>query len=540
MNEGPQGAGVEVEVATPRGLLVGERAADGQTVSFKGIGYARPPVGALRWRPPVTAPGWAGRRQAKAIGPAAMQLRLSDDAFYADNPPSMSEDCLTLNVWGPAAATQAPVMVWIHGGNLVFGSGGNPRYDGAALARLGVVMVTINYRLGVFGYFAHPELSAETPMGVSGNYGTLDQIEALRWVRDNVAAFGGDPDNVTIFGQSAGGLSVTHLMTSPLSRGLFHRAIAMSAHLPAMPELKAPTLGQPSAEANGVAFGARAKANNLAELRAMPPQALLETIAETGFVAEGTVDGWVHPAQVFDTFAAGGQAKVPLIIGFTNDETRSFGGQGFLPQPPDDPAAYKALIRRLYGDLSERYLAQYPPADPAGAMHDAARDGFYGRATLRIARDHAASGAATYLYAFRHVYPSASEMGVRAFHSSDVPFVFGNVGPAAIAPPNWPSPPRSADDVALSGAIMAYWTAFARGGRPEAPGLPAWIASAAPSGDYMAFTVGRARPSHHLLPGMFELSEDIVASRRAAGLAWWRWANIGLCLQGVKAPGPAA
>ena len=532
--------GEEVEVVTPCGVLVGERAPDGQTVSFKGIAYAQPPVGALRWRRPAPAPAWTGRRQAKAFGPAAMQPRLPDDAFYADTPTSMSEDCLSLNVWAPAMAEQAPVIVWLHGGALVFGSGGNPRYDGARLARLGVVVVTINYWLGVFGYFAHPELSNESQEGVSGNYGTLDQIEALRWVRQNIAAFGGDPDTVTLMGQSAGGLSVAHLMASPLSRGLFHRAIAMSAHLPAMPALTASVLGQPSAEAIGMDFGAKSGAASLEALRALPAQALLEAAAETGFVPEGAVDGWVHPAQIFDTFAAGGQARVPLIVGFTSDETRSFGGLGFLPQAPDSPATYAALVRRLYQDLAARYLAQYPARYPGRALHAAVRDGVYGRAALRFAGDHAASGAPTYLYAFQHVYPSAEERGLGAFHSCDVPFVFGNVGPAAVAPRNWPSPPRRADDVALSDAVMAYWTAFARDGRPDAPGLPAWTACASPSGDYMAFVDGRARPSRHVQPGMFELQEDIVARRRAAGLAWWRWENIGLCLQGVNTPCQAA
>lgn len=527
---------IPVEVRTPRGALAGRRSSDGRSLTFRGVPYALPPVGELRWRAPVPTPSWSGVLDAHAFGPVAIQPRLNDDAFYADNPPLMSEDCLSLNIWAPTGARGAPVMVWLHGGNLVFGAGSNARYDGMALSRLGVIVVTINYRLGVFGYFAHPALSAESRHGVSGNYGTLDQIEALRWVGENIAAFGGDPGKVTVFGQSAGALSVTQLMASPLARGLFHRAIAMSPYLPAMPQLKAETLGQLSAEELGEAFGDAAGAKSLADLRALDGQALLARSRETQFVIQGVIDGWVHPTQIFDTFATGAQTPVPLLIGFTGDETRSLGGQGFLPATPKSSTAYRALVRRLYGDLSERFLAQYPADDPDNSLHAATRDAFYARPAMRIARDHAANSAPTYLYAFQHTYRSATEMGVGAFHSSDVPFVFGNVGDKGIAPVNWPAPPRDATDLAVSDAMMAYWTAFARDGRPAASGLPDWPRYTGASGDYMRFAHGGAMPSRAFAPGMFELNEDIVAARRAANIAWWRWENMGLCLQGVNAP----
>ena len=529
----------DVAVATPRGVLVGERAADGLTTSFKGVRYAEAPVGELRWRPPAPTGAWTGTREAKTYAPAAMQPTFPAEAFYATNPASMAEDCLSLNVWAPAGAKDVPVMVWIHGGNLIFGTGSLPHYDGSALASLGVVVVTINYRLGVFGYFSHPELSAESPHGASGNYGTLDQIEALRWVQDNIAAFGGDPGRVTIFGQSAGGLSVTHLMASPLARGLFHRAIAQSVYLPGIPELKAAALGVPSAEAVGQAFGERAGASTLVALRALGAEALLGAMLMNGFDTEAVVDGWVQPRQIFETFAAGEEARVPLIIGFTRDETRSFDGQGFLPAPPASAEDYEALVRRIYGSLRERYLAQYPSSDPVGGMYAAVRDGFYGHSVLQIAADHTRAGAPTYVYSFEHVYPSTVARKLGAFHSVDVPFAFGNVGPGAGAPVNWPRPvPDRAEDMAVSQAIMAYWTSFAREGRPESPGLPAWDRIEQPSGRYMAFRDGRAVPSEHLAPGMYALNSDIIAMKRGRGLPWWRWENLGLCLHGVNAPAP--
>jgi para-nitrobenzyl esterase len=522
-------------VETPLGALVGERARDGRTASFKGIRYALPPVGDGRWRPPVPAGPWTGPLQAKAFGPAAMQSISPPDGFYADAPASMSEDCLSLNIWAPTIADRAPVMIWIHGGNLVAGTASSPRYDGAALARLGVVVVTINYRLGIFGYFAHPELSAESSDSVSGNYGTLDQIQALRWVRDNIQAFGGDPANVTIFGQSAGALSVTHLMASPLAHGLFHRAIAQSAYLPANPALKTPVFGLPPAEATGRRFGHDAGAPSLAALRALSADSLLTTAARSGFVAEAVIDGWVQPAQIAQTFASGKQSKTPLMIGFAGGEARSFDGLGYLPSIPASPEDYEHVVTILYGNLSDRYLSQYPASDPTAGMYDAVRDGYFGHSVLKLAKDHAVASLAVYLYYFDHVYPSAAARRLGAFHSSDVPFVFGNVGLDAIAPARWPRPPHGPEDLALSQTMQAYWTAFARAGRADVLGRPAW-AQFDESGAYMAFRGGRAVPSTGLLPGMFELFEDIIAMKRAAGVQWWKWSGIGLSIQEQAAP----
>ena len=247
-----------VEIA--QGRLEGVRR-EGLTV-FKGIAYAASPVDDLRWREPGPAPAWDGTRTAEAFGPACIQPAIPPTSLYFDPPHATSEDCLTLNVWAPARAQEAPVIVWIHGGSLRIGGSAQPMYDGAALARRGVVLVSINYRLGVLGWLAHPELTAESPRQASGNYGLLDQIAALRWVQENIEAFGGDPDNVTVMGESAGALSVTYLMSSPLASGLFDKAIAQSPNIRAVPELSRPAFGLPSAEALGQHLGEALDAAN--------------------------------------------------------------------------------------------------------------------------------------------------------------------------------------------------------------------------------------------------------------------------------------
>src|SRR5690606_23687601 len=271
--------------------------------------------------------------------------------YAAAETPAMSEDCLSLNVWTPADAKDAPVFVWIHGGSLVAGSGSEAMYDGAALAAQGLVVVTINYRLGALGYLAHPQLSEESPDGVSGNYGLLDQVEALRWVQRNVAAFGGDPDRVTIAGESAGALSVMYLMAAPPARGLFHRAIAQSAYMISTPGLRGTVHGTPSAEESGLALGRTLEVRGLPRLRAMGPQALTVQAAMSGCFPLGNVDGQVLPAQLVEVFDRGEQAPVPILTGFNEGEIRSL--RFLLPPAPADGATYEAGIRSRYGDLAD-------------------------------------------------------------------------------------------------------------------------------------------------------------------------------------------
>ena len=531
---GPAHAASNVRLA--QGAVTGAPLLGGAVTRYLGLPYARPPIGPGRWTPPAPARPWRGVLAATRYGPACWQPKSRPRSFYADDPPRMSEDCLYLNVWTPAHAVRAPVMVWIHGGALVNGTASSERYDGTKLARRGVVVVTVNYRLGALGYLAHPELSAESPQGVSGNYGLLDQIQALRWVRANIAAFGGDPKNVTIFGESAGALSVTQLMTSPLARGLFQRAIAESPYLPSAPELKRARFGSPSAEALGVAFARQSGAGDLKALRAMSPAQIVEAQGKARYAPQATVDGWVLPRQVFEGFEAGEEAPVPFMAGFNSGEFRAF--EGALPPLPADAAAYRATVSRRYGDLADRYLALYPASDIQESALAAARDGLFGWAAERMVRQHAAR-APSYLFYFDQSYPGAAARHLQGFHESEIPFVFGEVGAGARPPPNWPAPPSRAQDLALSNAMMSYWTGFARSGRAYAAGQPAW-APAGHDAAYMAFRGGLAMPSRHLSPQAFALVETVIARRRQRGDQGW-YLDIGLAAPETTAasPGPA-
>lgn len=518
-------------VRVASGMLQGRAVGDGAVAAFKGVPYARPPVDALRWKPPEPTQAWTGVRQAAEPGPACMQPNAGPNGFYTDPPPQMREDCLYLNVWAPKDARNAPVMVFIHGGALVTGNGGSPRYDGAKLARRGVVVVTINYRLGIFGFLAHPDLSAESAHKASGNYGTLDQIAALRWVRENAAAFGGDPGRVTVFGQSAGAHSVYLLMASPLAHGLFQGAIAQSGYLPAMPDLRRPVLGLPGAEAAGAQFAERLGSKRIAGLRAMSAEALFKAAADNpnsamGATSSPVVDGWVQPAQLFETFEAGREAAVPLMAGFTGGEMKSFD-PGALPPYPASPAALETQVRAAYGPQADAFLRLYPAADVKESSLAAARDSYFGWGTERLLQLHARTGRPAWLYYFDHVPAAAAERGVGSFHSSDVPYVFGNIGPGAIAPRNWPTPPTDAQDIAMSEVVMDYWAAFARTGRPVPAGHPAWPAFTAPDGGYLAFRGGQATAETNLLPGMFAVQDAQMQRLRAADEAWV-WPNTGV------------
>ncbi len=494
--------------------------------TFKDIPYALPPVGRRRWMPPVPAPAWRGLRPASSFGPACIQRRSDPGSFYPNAPASQSEDCLSLNVWAPWPAADAPVIVWIHGGNLIQGSGA--QYDGTALATRGVVLVTINYRMDIFGYFSHRELTAESANHSSGNYGTLDQIEALRWVRRNIAAFGGNPANVTIMGESAGALSVTHLMASPLATGLFQRAIAESAYLPPIPELREGRFGLPAAEQAGAALAAAANAPTLHALRTLDPQSLLEASERTHFVTQSVVDGWVQPREILETFEQGREQHVPLIIGFNRDEARSFVGYpGVVPPIPPDAATYEKLIRCRYGDLSDSYLTVYPAAHPKDSVFAAIRDAFYGWAAEKLAREHS-KRAPTWLYRFDHVTAPAAVKELGAYHASELQFVFGDVGGHAPSWLNFLGSPQRPSDVKMSAVIMDYWVTFARNGRPDPGGQPTWVPFDAETEAQMAFHDGAAVSSAHLEAGMFGLHEEVVARRRRAGDMPWFINNVGL------------
>ncbi|RYD67199.1 MAG: carboxylesterase family protein, partial [Sphingomonadales bacterium] len=309
-------------VQTPAGGVQGSE--QGQVRIFKGIPFAQAPIGAMRWKPPVAMPAWDGVRKATSFGPACVQPHARAVGIYTNPPEKMSEDCLTLNIWAPKAAAKLPVFVWIHGGALVGGFSHERMYDGAKMAqRGGAIVVSINYRLGILGYLAHPELSKESAAGVSGNYGLLDQIAALHWVQRNIASFGGDPGNVTIAGESAGALSVLYLLASPQARGLFHKAIAQSSYMVTTPELKQGKFGLPSAEAAGTLAMTALGATDLAGLRAMDAEKLTDTAAGKGYGPWAAIDGKVLTRQLVDTWDRGEQAKVPVLAGFNSGEIRS-------------------------------------------------------------------------------------------------------------------------------------------------------------------------------------------------------------------------
>ncbi len=520
----------EVRIST--GVLQGAAEAGGTVVAYKGIPYAKPPVGELRWRAPVPAPAWSGVRDARKFGPACLQPPAQPTSVYYGGTLATSEDCLTLNVWAPAGARKLPVMVWIHGGSLVGGSGSEAMYDGVAMARQGIVFVSINYRLGLLGYFAHPALSAESPQHLSGNYGLLDQIEALRWVRDNIGAFGGDPQQVTIAGESAGALSVIALLSSPAARGLFAKAISQSGYMPSYRALHEASYGLPSAEAAGAALAqAAGVASNAAALRAADLVKLFQAGVATGWLPEPVIDGVVLTRQLAETFARGEQAKVPVLAGFNEGEIRSL--LFLMPKAPATQAAYEADVRRRFGAQADAYLAVYPGADPRADVMASIRDGLYGFAAQYVVRQQAAAGQPAYLYFFRHSTPAEHARDLAAFHASELPYVFDRLEVLAKIAPNWPRPPATSAETELSQAMLHYWTSFVRDGVPTAPGMPAWPAFT--ERDHAYLDIGeRPVAARDLQPAAFAFADALVAGRRAAGEPW-RF-NIGFAAFTVDAP----
>lgn len=506
-----------VTINAPAGAMQGR--SEGAVRVFKGIPYATPPVGAARWTPPVAMPRWEGVRDATEYGPACPQSSARGRGIYAAELGAMNEDCLSLNIWGPADARNAPVFVWIHGGALSAGANKEMLYDGARLASEGVIVVSINYRLGVLGYLAHPELSAESPNGVSGNYGLLDQIEALRWVQNNIAAFGGDAGNVTITGESAGGLSVLYLLAAPQARGLFHRAIAQSAYMVSNPPLRERRHADFSAEEIGVYVAGRVGAANLAALRAMDADALVAGAAAAGYGPLATIDGHVLTRQITETFDRGEQARVPTLVGFNSGEIRSL--RMLTPPPPASVALYERTIRERYADLADEFLRLYPSNDVQESMWATTRDALYGWTAERLARSQTSVGVPAFLYVFDHGYPAADEAGLHAFHAAELPYMFGNL---ERTPPNWPVIPQTPREQRLSDAMVSYWVSFARDGQPTAIDAAAWPAYGAQQ-HFMLFA-NAPTTAQRLMPGMFELHEESVCRRYANGQPW-NW-NTGI------------
>ncbi len=461
---------------------------------FKGIPFAQAPVGELRWREPQPVKSWAGVREATAFGPACAQ---NANGRMLEN---SREDCLFLNVWTPEwpVKSRKPVMVWIHGGGNYGGTASSNNFDGESLARHGVVLVSTNYRLTVFGFFAHPELSQESSHRASGNYGLLDQIAALKWVRQNIARFGGDPANVTVFGQSAGAVDVDVLMTSPLAKGLFHRAIAESGTVTRNPDdatLRMTALGavmqvksgpvtisdaaeRAEAEANGQKLGA-----SLRELRAMPAADLLKAVAaprmSIGPANGVAVDGWVFPQAPAQVFASGKEQRVPLLVG-NNARERT--------PPRTTPEEIKQAIEAMYGSLAPKAFSLYPAgqaADPLYGAYDAqwVVDTMYRCPVVEQLVWHTAAGNAAYEYQFDHAPPGREALG--AVHGAEVPYVFGTVKGGPV-------------DTEISAAMQQYWTNFAKTGNPNGAGLPQWPRFDARARAYLEFTDNGPRASEGL------------------------------------------
>lgn len=496
------------------GRVAGARE-DGLRV-FRGIPYAAPPVGERRWRPPAPPAKWTGVRDARAFGADCVQPAFPAASVYFEPPRPMSEDCLTLNIWAPERAGRALVIVWIHGGALQYGSSASPMYDGAGFARRGIVFVSINYRLGVLGWLAHPALSGESAEGVSGNYGLLDQIAALEWVRRNIGAFGGDPANVTVMGESAGALSATYLLASPRAKGLFAKAIVQSTNMRAVPRLRDPAFGMNSAEATGTALAQSLGAADLAALRRVDAKALVASGMRARFIAQPVIDGAVVPGQLVDIFDRGEQAKVPVLAGFNSGEVRT--QRALVPPAPADAAAYQAQIAQRYGDLAPAFLRIYPASDREESLLAATRDAVYGWATERLVRQQARAGQPAYLYLFDHCYSAARARGLCAFHASELPFAFGIAGRPLGGMPNWPMPAGEADR-ALARQMIDYWTSFAARGTPSSEGAPAWLAYG-DAENFMAFGAGPVA-GRGLFPGMFEFQEEVMQRRRGAGEQWF-------------------
>lgn len=428
---------------------------------FRGIPFAAPPVGDLRWRAPQPHEKWSQPRAAE---------KFADDPFQGNgSQPGVGEDCLYLNVWSPAKSPQdhVPVLVWIYGGGFSFGSTATPVHDGEHLARKGVVLVTLNYRVGALGFLAHPELDAESPQHVSGNYGLQDMIAGLRWVKHNIAAFGGDPDKVTIFGESAGGIAVSMLCASPEAKGLFEGAISQSGGSfgPTRPTTYPGENMKRLAEAEqaGLAFAKNAGAASIAELRKIPPEKLPPSWGSGA--AWPIIDGWIIVGDQYKLYAAGKYNVTPILVGYNSDEGLSFTYD-------KTPAEYVASTHKRFGPFADRLLQAYPAGTTtiARSARNLARDAAFGWPTWTWARlqahDHKAK---VFLYQFdQHAdHPAGSpEVDHGTPHGVDVPYVFQTLqGNQKVVTPG---------DVAISEAMATYWTNFAKRGDPNGPGLPEW------------------------------------------------------------------
>ena len=451
-------------VETKSGLVQGAANESSAVTAFKGIPFAAPPVGELRWREPQPPAAWDGVRDATKFCPSCMQAgdgaaRLPWTEEYM-NQTEISEDCLFLNIWTPARFTsdRLPVLMWIHGGGFREGSGSIAVYDGEELAKKGIIVVTVNYRLGVLGYLVHPELTAESPHKASGNYGYLDQVAALQWIRENIAAFGGDPEKVTVSGQSAGALSVQALTASPLARGLFNRAIIVSG--PRMSTMTGFVSGE-MAEAKGVEFAESKGAASLEELRALPATELIADFRPNNDWS-AIIDGWFLTEPMAATFEKGELSDVPTMAGLTADDRRS---------RITNLAEFDKKARDDYGDMAREFLELYPAKSDEEARlmaTEATRDqGRYDAAEWAEFRGNTAK-TPVYTYFFKRAIPWPEHPEFGAFHTSDVIYWFNNL--------KMLDRPWTEEDKELAETASSYWVNFVTSGDPNSEALPEWPA----------------------------------------------------------------
>ena len=498
---------------------------------FRGVPFTAPPVGELRWRPPQPVTPWDGVHEATEFAPACMQLQRPADHFYGPGGDEVSEDCLYLNVWAPAMpAEPLPVLVWIHGGGLNNGTGAQVTYRGEALAARGAVIVSTNYRLGPFGYLAHPLLSAEDPNDSSGNYGVLDQVAALQWVQDNVEALGGDPTRVTIFGESAGSWSVNVLQaTRTLTTGLFHQAIGQSGGVfGGTSRLREASFRSDSAEANGERWVEGLLAGNerlaadaggvvpveLDWMRRVSGEEIVEFVRsrEVPFQTAPNVDGWVLKQSVYDTFANGQQHNVPVLVGSNANEGTTLVAGG----APADLAAHRAAVERQFGTLATTHHEVYP-----ATTDDEARRAYFDSYTqrafgweMRTWADLMSNvGESAYLYYFTRTAPGEDSDRVRAFHAAEIVYVFDNLGRSS-----YPYANREYDatDEALADTMADAWVRFAETGDPNGAGLPEWQPYSATDHTTMIFG-DEVAAGPHPATTQLDFVDEFQAGRRAAG-----------------------